>query len=138
MKRKYYDNSKLYEERAKLPKPDGVQCIICGKKLTGRRRKYCSDECYDEWYGQIGIKSWNIVRAIVLKRDNYTCQECGGKGEDGIRLVRHHKIPIKDGGDEFDPDNCITLCEENCHKSKHNKISNILLKNKTLGTFGVM
>jgi 5-methylcytosine-specific restriction endonuclease McrA len=105
-----YDSSKYYEEMEKLPAPDGKHCVICGKPLPKYRRKYCSDECFRTWLATIEIKDWNEVRAIVLERDHYTCQNCGSKEN----LEVHHVIPIYDGGEEFNVDNCITLCHK-CH-----------------------
>ena len=130
MSRIIYDFKKFYEEKSKLPKPDGIHCIICGKKLSKRKRKYCSEECYNNWLKKINIPYWNKTREFVIERDNYTCQKCGSKNN----LHVHHIISIKDGGDEFDIDNCITLCED-CHKYEHSKIKNLRKKHKMLEEF---
>lgn len=53
--------------------------------------------------------AWRRTRKIVLKRDNYTCQRCGKPGNSV-----HHIVAITDGGDPFDPDNCMTACKP-CH-----------------------
>lgn len=54
----------------------------------------------------------------ILKRDNFTCQECGKVfKEDGSWPDTHHILPKRDGGTD-DPENLITLCEE-CHNKKH-------------------
>jgi len=142
MSRIYYDSSKYYEEKAKLPTPDGIHCIICGKELPPRRRKYCSDECFRNWLKNIKIQNWTQIRHMVLERDNYTCQDCGSRDN----LEVHHIKPICEGGDEFDPDNCITLCK-NCHRRRHRKTSENLLfyidkwidlSQKTLIDYGIM
>ena len=126
--------SSFYEETNKLPNPDGVHCIICGKELPKRRRSYCSDECFDSWYkAKIKIKDWNYVRKKAMERDNYACVKCGlkpmTKSYEGIildkeilepdesQLVIDHKIPIAIGGKEFDLDNLQTLCLK-CNKIK--------------------
>ena len=112
----YYDNSKYYKEKAKLPNPDGKHCIICGSKLQKGRRKYCSEKC-SNWWIEFGVLDWKVIREKVLKRDNYTCQDCGKKDN----LEVHHIKPIKDGGEEFDEDNCVTLCggKNGCHSKRH-------------------
>ena len=119
--RRYYDNSEYYKALKKLPPPDGKHCVICGGKLPLHKRKYCSDECFNRWYETLDIKDWNKVREIVLKRDNYTCQDCGIKRDinnPSTYTEVHHIIPIEHGGEEFDPDNCITLCHK-CHMVRH-------------------
>ena len=50
------------------------------------------------------------LRHIVLRRDNYTCQECGK-----INGTVHHKVPRKDGGQDS-MDNLVTVCNGGCHK----------------------
>ena len=49
------------------------------------------------------------LRYQVLQRDNSTCQRCGKKIEDGIKLEIDHKIPVEWGGDN-NIDNLWTLC----------------------------
>lgn len=67
---------------------------------------------------------WKALRSQALKRDNYTCQDCGKKGKehtysrDKAILIVHHVIERKDGGkDELA--NLKTTCRE-CHqKTNH-------------------
>ena len=106
-----------------------VQCRLQGIEVNDRCYIYCSEECKQECptYGQKkypkGFKVASsrevnpVLRQIVLKRDNYTCQMCG-KFEN-VRLHCHHKIPAVNSPIEADdPDNCITLCKE-CHHEVH-------------------
>lgn len=118
MTRIVYDNSKYHEEKSKLPKPDGIHCIICSAPLPPRKRKYCSDSCFREWHAKIEIQDWNEIKSIVLKRDKYTCQNCDFKSYKTGELHVHHIVPIANGGNEFKVSNCITLCTE-CHKKAH-------------------
>lgn len=53
---------------------------------------------------------WDLVKKAVIIRDNYTCQECGGRD----MLDVHHR----DGSGRNDPENLVTLCR-NCHGKKH-------------------
>ena len=60
----------------------------------------------------------NNVKASVLKRDDYRCQECGikvGKSR-GLEPHFHHKLPKSAGGKAIE-DNLITLCGL-CHLTK--------------------
>lgn len=53
--------------------------------------------------------NFNLLRRIILIRDNYTCQLCGKKPSSQV----HHIIPRKFGGNNS-LDNLITLCGK-CH-----------------------
>ncbi len=136
MSRILYDLEKFKQERVKLSKPDGVHCIICGKPfdVPDKRRSYCNQDCYNKWYISLDIDSWARVKEFVLKRDG-KCLNCGVKiGTPNPELYTavsqvkyhsstvvfevHHILPISEGGDEFDPDNLMTLCYD-CHKEKH-------------------
>ena len=66
------------------------------------------------------------LRAMVLERDNYTCQResCNKSQKDNPNLVLHchHIKPInEDPICSADIDNCITLCAE-CHKWIHKNV----------------
>ncbi len=56
---------------------------------------------------------WELVRKAVIIRDNYTCQECGGKE----LLEVHHK----NGTSRNDPDNLVTLCQK-CYNLVHKRV----------------
>jgi len=150
MSRVIYDSSKYYEEKAKLPEADGRHCITCGKTFDklDKRRSYCSQDCFSKWYYSIGVKSWVEVRDKVLKRDG-KCVKCGlimgskrehytvknGKIVDiYVSFEAHHVKPICEGGDEFDPDNCMTLCYD-CHKSMHTVVGKQKRNNRSLEEF---
>jgi len=59
-------------------------------------------------------ETWAIIRAGVLKRDNYRCQGCGATG---VLVDVHHIILVGAGGSD-DPHNLITLCRD-CHARIH-------------------
>jgi hypothetical protein len=64
---------------------------------------------------------WKQIARDVLKRDNYTCQQCGATHTKGIKLNVHHKKPwAKHPELRFDKENLITLCQ-NCHKEQHRR-----------------
>lgn len=54
----------------------------------------------------------------VKRRDGYQCQRCGyeGRPDDGV-MKADHRIPVAEGGAEFDLANGETLCDP-CHKPK--------------------
>lgn len=110
----YYQRKKELESRAIKG-----HCIVCGTKLPKYKRKYCSDSCKNVLLAE--LKSWPITRNEALKRDDFTCQDCGYHSPDGDGLEVHHIIPIYKGGDEFDMNNLITVCHE-CHVKRHRRI----------------
>ena len=60
------------------------------------------------------------LRFEIFKRDKFTCQYCGRRISDGIKLEFDHVIPIAEGGkDEYK--NLITACNE-CNNGKSNKM----------------
>ena len=71
------------------------------------------------------------TKAMVLNRDNYTCQYCKGKHKDS-KLEVHHIIFRSHGGSDKES-NLITLCHT-CHKALHNGEINLKLKGKIKGT----
>lgn len=96
-------------------------CKECGAELKHKRGKFCrGGECAETYFIRF---DWTRLRPFVLKRDENKCVLCGREGTQFARgatsdrpaLEVDHIIPISDGGDQFDPDNCRTLCQP-CHK----------------------
>ena len=58
-------------------------------------------------------RRWAAVRRLVLDRDNWRCRACGRAG----RMEVDHVVPLRAGGDPYDPGNLQTLCRE-CHIDK--------------------
>lgn len=70
------------------------------------------------WGYQKGINyGFENTKAMVLNRDNYTCQYCKGKHKN-FKLEVHHIIFRSQGGSD-EESNLITLCHA-CHKDLHN------------------
>lgn len=92
----------------------------CGrpKELWARfQRKYC---CYDHsqlWFYSIRAY-WDGFRMQVIRRDKFTCQECGFKTKtDDSKFDVDHIIAISLGGMCYDLGNVRTLCRD-CHHKK--------------------
>lgn len=71
------------------------------------------------------------TKAMVLNRDNYTCQCCKGKHKNS-RLEVHHIVFRSQGGSD-EGSNLITLCRT-CHKNLHSGKIKPKLSGKTKGT----
>lgn len=71
------------------------------------------------------------TKAMVLNRDNYTCQCCKGKHK-GNKLEVHHIVFRSQGGSN-EESNLITLCHT-CHKNLHSGKTNPKLSGKVKGT----
>lgn len=60
------------------------------------------------------------LRYQILKRDNFTCQICGSRVSDGVKLEVDHIIPVSKGGKTV-PSNLQVLCDR-CNRGKSNKL----------------
>lgn len=118
-----------YTEKAKLEKnAEKDKCIICHKPVGKGLRKYCSRECFNEWYAKFSPpRFWPEIRQKAIERDGHKCVRCGMKEgemvgpEDGFHeyvfFIVDHIEPIALGGEEFDINNLQTLCQR-CNKIK--------------------
>ena len=59
------------------------------------------------------------IKIEILKRDNYTCVECGATRNDS-KLHIHHKMPVSRGGTD-EMSNLVTLCDS-CNLSIGNRV----------------
>ena len=71
------------------------------------------------------------TKAMVLNRDDYTCQCCHGKHKDSHLEVHHIVFRSQGGSDESE--NLVTLCHT-CHKALHDGKIHPNLKGKVKGT----
>jgi len=126
-----------------------VTCAYCGKWFlptngqvanrvaaineTGGKMFYCSEGCkfacpvfhrikYPKGFKKASSRESNpILRQLVLKRDNYTCQKCGITIGGDTQLHCHHVLPARQNPmTANDTDNCTTLCKK-CHIEVHKK-----------------
>lgn len=70
------------------------------------------------------------TKAMVLNRDDYTCQHCKGKRKDSKLEVHHIVFHSQRGSDE--ESNLITLCHT-CHKALHSGKIKLKLNGKAKG-----
>jgi 5-methylcytosine-specific restriction endonuclease McrA len=85
----------------------------CNNTFTPRSfiHSFCSARCRRAARGA----QWGWVRRAALRRDSYTCQDCGASGD--VRLECHHVVPVCMGGDS-ELANLRTLCVK-CHRRIH-------------------
>ena len=103
-----------------------LKLIEIGKELTGenaRSWKGGTSRAYKTGYYSIEYRRW---RESVFKRDNYTCQECGGSEY----VTAHHiKSFAHYSRLRYELTNGVTLCES-CHsrtdnyKGRNKKLNN--------------
>ena len=82
-------------------------------------------------YKKVTNYGFENTKAMVLNRDNYTCQCCKGKHKDSKLEVHHIIFRSQCGSDE--ESNLITLCHT-CHKDLHSGKINPKLKGGVKGT----
>ena len=79
-------------------------CITCGRPSEGPR-------CPAHTVRNGSTRSWRAIRAIVLQRDGFQCQQCGGIGTEV-----DHIHPVSEGGTDH-PGNLRALCHA-CHAAR--------------------
>ena len=88
-----------------------------------------SDTKVKHWGYQKGTNyGFENTKAMILNRDNHTCQYCKGKHKDSKLEVHHIVFRSQCGSDE--ESNLITLCHT-CHKDLHNGKISLKLRGKT-------
>lgn len=105
------------------------QCPWCGGVVESKRRRFCSDDCRDQFnLRTVWQRGRDPYSLRMLYRDNFTCQDCGELHvfmnpfgmpvpiDDG-QLEVHHILPVSQGGGD-EPDNLVTLCKK-CHQKRH-------------------
>jgi 5-methylcytosine-specific restriction protein A len=83
----------------------GGQSPTCGRCTTCRRSDHRAQALEPERRAR-NRQAWRDARALTKRRDNYQCVECGRRDE----LEVHHVVSLRNGGDEYNLDNLVTLC----------------------------
>jgi 5-methylcytosine-specific restriction endonuclease McrA len=68
---------------------------------------------------------WTKRRKECYTRDGWTCQDCGVKCHNKVRIQAHHIIPRRLGGSD-DLSNLVTLCAS-CHASRERRYAGALI-----------
>lgn len=108
------NKGKFVSEETKKKQSKALKGKYIGSKASGWKGGICSKR--NIFYGSL---EYNVWRNSVYKRDYWTCQECGIKGE---KINAHHIIPwriCQDTSIELNIMNGITLCEL-CHRKTYN------------------
>lgn len=98
-------------------------CLWCGNDLPKRRRKYCSDECSNQYFvHRIALLWWGNAKRMALKEANNMCAKCGSKK----RLEVHHKRKLEPGESRHNSpknhqENLIVFCRD-CHEKEHHPL----------------
>ncbi|MGK0575518.1 HNH endonuclease [Macrococcus capreoli] len=85
-------------------------------------------------------KQWKDVRATVLQRDFYLCQQCKRQGITTFGNIVHHIVELKDDWSlRLDMNNLETVCSA-CHNQEHTKTKkglNTSTKNQVIVVVGL-
>jgi hypothetical protein len=89
-------------------------CGFCGIQLDDRRRIFCNSRCRRNFNRKFRFFTitWRQIRFRAFRRDSWTCVKCGRRAREV-----DHIIPLSEGGNEFDLNNCQSLCRT-CHLQK--------------------
>lgn len=100
-----------------FPKLKSGNCSCgCGRKLTGRQKKWYSKDCLRKSLIQYYIikGDMSVIREILFQRDEGYCRACGVFDE---KWEADHILPVFKGGSGLGIENYQTLCPY-CHKNK--------------------
>lgn len=84
--------------------------LMCGSRVSSPRTYFPAPQLRPSG------GAWELIRALVFRRDDYTCRYCGQRCG---RLECDHVIPVADGG-SHDESNLVTACFS-CNRSKGSK-----------------
>lgn len=102
-----------------------VEVSICTSLETSRTKAafiWAAEMNKAEYAEKLKDPMWEKARKLILFRDEYTCQDCGGKREWGYELHVHHKQYINGREPwQYSSQDLITLCRR-CHEKIHGRI----------------
>lgn len=95
---------------------DGICSCGCGRKPTGRKKKWFSKDCSRKALLTFYIVKGDnkAIREILFSRDQGYCRSCGVYDDN---WHADHIFPVHKGGGACGIDNFQTLCTD-CHKEK--------------------
>ena len=127
-----------------------IICPNCGKTLTKKQSKYCSNKCQQMYLrnqyiqrwkqgleiglkGQFGISKY--IREYLLNKHNYKCQKCGWGEINPYTNTSPLEIHHIDGNHLNNSENNLQVLCPNCHSltethKNHNRHSTRKHRNK--------
>lgn len=128
------------------PKAEGRLCCYCGKPRPKDRRRWCSDECVNDFLVRKGDAG--RIRLLLRQRDKEVCARCGFDAKPVQKLLRNlqypaqkevrqrlaivgfrrtlwdadHIVPVVEGGGGCGLENYRTLCLW-CHQDETAKLA---------------
>lgn len=92
--------------------------------FTKKRDRTADDSQYNK-YRRTSVKTYDTTRWKRVRRNflykNPLCEECLKVGIIKAAELVHHRIPIKNGGAEYDYSNLEAICHE-CHNRIHRQM----------------
>ena len=107
-----------------------MKCLNCGKELTGRQTKYCSNQCQKEYQYKEFIERWqqglengivgqygisNHIKRYMFTKHNYKCEKCGWGQINPFTQTLPLEIHHKDGDYRNNNEDNLELLCPNCH-----------------------
>lgn len=89
-------------------------CNNCGRKLTGRQQRWCSQECAFGWYNE---HLWSFARKTAMVRANWRCVSCGKRAEEVDHIKPRLGMPIGKPSCLHHQSNLRALCHT-CHVNR--------------------
>lgn len=94
-------------------KPSG--CGVCGAELTGRRRRWCSDACREDYYAN---HRWTEARwEALMVRAKRICAGCGGRATEVDHIQERNGYPLSKHSCLHHQENLRALCHS-CHVNR--------------------
>ncbi|HYK89799.1 MAG TPA: HNH endonuclease, partial [Acidobacteriota bacterium] len=88
----------------------------CEKHRRQEQKEYDADRKDDPTRRFYNSRAWRRASDLHL-RDEPLCRECAKMGRDTLATMTDHIVPIKQGGDPWNPNNHQSLCDS-CHSKK--------------------
>lgn len=94
-------------------------CARCGRVLTGRRRKWCGDDCERAWQRN---HIWSMAKEWAKRRDGYRCVRCGGDGSPWLEKFDDPRVAARVLGLELPPGEVVHRVWRNVKKLEVNHV----------------
>jgi len=130
------DHFKRYQSSLKVSdlfplRDDGLCACGCGKKLTGKQRRWASKPCNNKAVEYFFIIKGSVkhIRKALKKKEKGKCQDCGEVKKLTSEWQADHITEVRDGGGGRPIENYQTLCIV-CHKKKTKSTTKRIVKER--------